>query len=192
MDGHYVPNFTVGVDFCKALYQYTSISLDIHLMIEDVDRYIPDFAQFEHAVMCFHPEVVYHPIRTLQVIKQHGRKAGIAIDPSMAVESIQHLLPYVDMICVMTVNPGYSGQELIPETLAKMAVLSDYIQEHNLDIDIEVDGNVSWENIPKMIQAGADTLVLGTSSLFQKGVALEDNLKKLRALVSQDDSSFED
>lgn len=185
MDGHYVPNFTLGVDFCKALHQHTPIPLDIHLMIEDVDRYLPDFAQFENAVICFHPEVVYHPIRTLQAIRQYGRKAGIAIDPSIAIESIQHLLPYVDMICVMTVNPGYSGQPLIPEALAKMALLSDYIREHNLTIEIEVDGNVSWDNIPSMVRAGADTLVLGTSSLFQKDAPLEHNLKKLRGLVSQ-------
>jgi pentose-5-phosphate-3-epimerase len=89
------------------------------------------------------------------------------------------------MICVMTVNPGYSGQQLIPEALAKMALLSNYIREHNLDIEIEVDGNVSWENIPGMLKAGADTLMLGTSSLFQKDVPLEHNLKKLRDLVSQ-------
>jgi len=185
MDGHYVPNCPFGVDFCNSLAAYSSIPLDIHLMIENVDSYIPSFRHLQNAVITFHPETVYHPLRTIQLIRQQEQSAGIAIDPSMPIESIRHLLPYIDLVCVMTVNPGYSGQKLIPESLKKIEELHRYIAQENLDgIDIEVDGNVSWENITPMIEAGADVLVAGTSSLFQKGCGLAENLDRMREMTA--------
>lgn len=184
MDGHYVPNFTLGVDFCNSLAAYSSIPLDIHLMIENVDAYISSFRHLQNAVITFHPETVYHPLRTIQLIRQQGQNAGIAIDPSMPVESIRHLLPYVDMVCVMTVNPGYSGQKLIPESLRKIEELAEYMRKEKFDgIDIEADGNVSWENIPLMIEAGSNVLVAGTSSIFQKEQDLSENIDKMRKMT---------
>ncbi len=180
MDGHYVPNFTLGINFCETIFKYSGIPLDIHLMIEDVDRYVPEFAKFDNAVICFHPEVSYHPIRSLELIKSLGRKAGIAIDPAVSLEQIRYLLPYVDMLCVMTVNPGYAGQKLISGTIDKIRELSGYIKTNKLKIEIEVDGNVSWKNIPLMLEAGAGILVAGTSSLFDGINPVDENIEKIR------------
>jgi ribulose-phosphate 3-epimerase len=183
MDGHYVPNFTLGIDFCRALSKSCIIPLDIHLMIENVDAYVQDFASLPGSIVTFHPEIVYHPLRTIQTIKKHGAKAGIAIDPALPVESIKHLLPEVDMLCVMTVNPGYAGQTLIPHIIEKLREVVDYIRQKDYNIEIEVDGNVSWENIPLMLDAGAEVLVAGTSSLFDKKADLAQNITRLRDLL---------
>jgi ribulose-phosphate 3-epimerase len=180
MDGHYVPNFTLGPDFCAALARYSPIPLDIHLMVEKPDPHIAAFARIPNSVISIHPETTRHPIRTLQLITGLGARAGIAIDPAMPLESVHELLPYAGFACVMTVNPGYSGQKLIPGTLAKIRALADTVAERGLDVEIEVDGNVSWENIPRMVAAGAQVLVAGTSSLFEKGYDLRANLRRIR------------
>jgi ribulose-phosphate 3-epimerase len=186
MDGHYVPNFTLGPDFCRALDRGSSIPLDIHLMTEDVDSYVPAFAGFEGAVVSFHPEVSYHPIRTIQLIKSYGARAGIALDPSVGLEQIKYLLPDISLICVMTVNPGYAGQVLIPQTLPKIKELAGYIAGQGLHIELEVDGNVSWQNIPVMLEAGADVLVAGSSSIFKAGGDLEKNILRMKNLINND------
>ncbi|MDD3153277.1 MAG: ribulose-phosphate 3-epimerase [Victivallaceae bacterium] len=181
MDGHYVPNFTLGADVCRMLATRSPIALDIHLMIEDVDRYLPDFCLCPGTIVTFHPEVSYHPLRTLQTIRRHHCRAGIAIDPALSLEGIRPLLDYADLVCVMTVNPGYSGQDLIPECLGKLAQLRDEIRRRALPVVLEVDGNVSWGNIPSMIECGAEILVCGSSSLFDCN-GLPGNLEKLRRL----------
>ncbi len=186
MDGHYVPNFTLGPGFCKMLSEHSPIPLDIHLMIEHVDSYIPLFACFKNAVVCFHPEVSYHPIRSLQLIKSYGARAGIAMDPAMPLEAVKHMLPDTDMICIMTVNPGYAGGKLVPQAIDKIRELDAYIKEKGYSIEIEVDGNVSWENIPRMIAAGAHTLVTGSSSMFEKGGNLRDTTARLFSLIGRD------
>lgn len=186
MDGHYVPNFTLGPDFCRKIAERTSIPLDIHLMIEDVDHYIPKFAEFNNPYICIHPEVSYHPLRSIELIRSLHARPGFAIDPSMPVEQFKYLLPEVDMVCVMTVNPGYSGQKLIPSMLEKIEELDDYRSRKGLDLLIEVDGNVSWENIPGMIRAGADILVAGTSSIFSKELEREEALRRMASLILQD------
>jgi ribulose-phosphate 3-epimerase len=183
MDGHYVPNFTLGVDFCRALASHSKIPLDVHLMIENVDAYIPQFAQFPGAVVCIHPEVSYHPIRSLQLIRSLGARAGIALDPAVPLDRFRHLIPEVDLVCVMTVNPGYAGQKLIPQTLGKIAEAAQLIRREGRDVELEADGNVSWENIPRMTAAGAGVLVAGTSSLFDGKADLGTNLRRMRALM---------
>lgn len=182
MDGHYVPNFTIGVDFCRALRSHSDIPLDIHLMIENVDTYAPTFAELGNTVISFHPEVCYHPLRTIQLIKSLGARAGIGVDPAMSLEQVKSLIPDVDLICVMTVNPGYAGQKLVPQGMKLLSDISSYCREIDKECEIEVDGNVSWENIPRMLEAGADTFVAGTSSLFQKGTDLAGNIDRMRAL----------
>ena len=184
MDGHYVPNFTLGPGFCKTLCDYSPIPLDIHLMIENVDTYIPVFAGLGKPTICIHPEAGYHPLRSIGYLKDHGAIPGIAIDPATSLESIKYILPDVTQVCVMTVNPGYSGQSLIPQTLDKIRELKQYAVDHELDIDIEVDGNVSWRHIPAMVEAGASVLVLGTSSLFDGERPLRENIQKLRAILN--------
>ncbi len=185
MDGHYVPNFTLGIDFCKAVSSYSSIPLDIHLMIEEVDRHIPVFSALKNSIITIHPEVSYHPQKSIQLIKESGAKAGIAVDPSMSLEQVKYLIDDIDMVCIMTVNPGYAGQKIIPGCINKIREFKDYLDLKGTDIDIEVDGNVSWENIPDMIHAGANVLVAGTSSVFSKDGNLDENIKKFKSLISE-------
>lgn len=198
MDGHYVPNFTLGTGFCRILSEHSHIPLDLHLMIENVDKYIPIFIKEiitgrekllnkvnlqRSPIITFQVEAEYHPIRQLDLIKSLGMRAGIAIDPSTTLESLKYILPNVDMICIMTVNPGYSGQTLVINMIDKIAKINEYIESTGLNIEIEVDGNVSWKNIPKMISAGADILVSGTSSLFDRNIDRREAIRKLRELT---------
>ncbi len=183
MDGSYVPNFTLGPDFCKSLARASTLPLDIHLMVQIPERHVPSFASFPGAIVSIHPETTAHPLRTLDLIRSHGARAGIAIDPAMPVAAAVEMLPHVSLVCVMTVNPGYAGQKLIPSTLAKVRELADLVAARGLEIEIEVDGNVSWENIPAMVEAGASVLVAGSSSLFDGKASLKDNLRRMRMLL---------
>ncbi|MEI6875574.1 MAG: ribulose-phosphate 3-epimerase [Spirochaetota bacterium] len=183
MDGHYVPNFTLGPDFCASLSAYSPIPLDIHLMIDNVDAYIPVFGKVPGTLISFHPETCWHPVRTLDLIHKQGCKAGIAVDPGMALETVKPLLAEVDFVLVMTVSPGYAGQKLIPATLAKVAELRAWIGEEKLDIPVEIDGNVSWENLPCMIRAGGEIFVTGSSSVFERGSRLADTLDRFRGIL---------
>lgn len=183
MDGQYVPNFTLGPDMAKSMFEYSKIPLDYHLMIEDVDQSLSIFTEIEGSTITFHPETSRHPVRTIQAIRNAKCKPSIAIDPAMTLDTVKHLLPLVDMACVMTVNPGYSGQKLIPFCIDKMAELNKWKKDHHPDLLIEVDGNVSWENLPPMIAAGADILVLGTSSVFNKVQTRDEAYDKLEKLI---------
>jgi ribulose-phosphate 3-epimerase len=185
MDGHYVPNFTLGPDFCRRLAEATTIPLDIHLMIENPDDYIPTFAVFGTPALYIHPETTLHPLRTLQLIRSSGAKPGIAIDPAVPLEVILPLLDYADFVCVMTVNPGYAGQRLITQTIGKIGKLAGIVAMDYPHIQIEVDGNVSWNNIPVMIEAGARILVAGSSSLFEPGSDLSANIERLYRLIGR-------
>jgi ribulose-phosphate 3-epimerase len=183
MDGHYVPNFTLGPDFCARLAARSTIPLDIHLMIEHVDTYVPVFAAFGQPWLCFHPEVSYHPLRTLALIRSSGARPGIAIDPAVPLEQLRYLLPECDFACVMTVNPGYAGQKLIPSAIGKIRELRGWLDREGLDVAIEVDGNVSWANIPLMLDAGADILVAGSSSLFAPDMERQAALRRMQAMI---------
>ncbi len=184
MDGQYVPNFTLGPDMAGSMHKYCKIPLDYHLMIEDVDQSLGVFTGIKGSTITFHPETSRHPVRTIQAIRDAGCKPSIAIDPAITVESMRHLLPLVDMVCVMTVNPGYSGQKLLPFCVHKIAEVRDWKSKHHPHLLIEVDGNVSWENIPKMVGAGADILVLGTSSVFNQELSREQAYSKLKAIIN--------
>jgi len=183
MDGHYVPNFTLGPDFCRKVAAASPIPLDIHLMIENPEAHVPAFAGIPGAVVSFHPETSRHPLRTIEQIRGFGARPGIAIDPALPVSAVREILPHVSLACIMTVNPGYAGQKMVPGTLAKVRELADLVRARGLDVEIEVDGNVSWENIPRMVEAGARVLVAGSSSLFDGAAGLADNLRRMRMLV---------
>ncbi|MBV6640689.1 MAG: ribulose-phosphate 3-epimerase [Cyclobacteriaceae bacterium] len=183
MDGQYVPNFTLGPDIARMMHNYSGIALDYHLIIEEIDRSLNIFSSIPGSTITFHPETSRHPVRTIQAIRDTGCKPSIAIDPAQTIQSMKHLLPLVDMVCVMTVNPGYSGQKLLPFCIDKIAELNDWKSEFHTDLLIEVDGNVSWENIPKMIDAGADILVLGTSSVFNNSLSRVKAYEKLNRMV---------
>lgn len=185
MDGHYVPNFALGVDFCRSVASATHIPLDIHLMIEHPERHIEPFCALPGARVTFHPETVRQPVRLIERIRELNASPGIALDPSRTVEQFRHLIPLADQVLVMTVNPGYAGQQLIPHCLGKIAEVREFLACEGLAAEIEVDGNVSWTNIPKMIEAGAGILVLGTSALFEKGRPREESLRDLAALLGK-------
>ncbi len=188
MDGHYVPNFTLGPDFCASLSSYSPIPLDIHLMIENVDAYVPAFGRVPGSLISFHPETCRHPFRTIDLIRKHNCRPGLALEPGLAIETVKDLLPEVDFILAMTVSPGYAGQKLIPGMLGKMAALREQLESAGLGIPIEVDGNVSWENLPAMIHSGGEIFVTGTSSIFERGTSLEANLGRLRTLFASLDT----
>jgi ribulose-phosphate 3-epimerase len=184
MDGRYVPNFTLGPDYCRALSRACPIPLDVHLMVEEPDRHVALFAGFPGARVTFHPETVRQPARLIERIRELGASPGIAIDPGMPVESCRHLLPLVDQALVMTVNPGYAGQKLLPFCIEKIAECRQALDRAGSDAALEVDGNVSWENIPAMLRAGADILVAGTSSLFVEGRVSGEAVARMRSMGS--------
>lgn len=183
MDGHYVPNLTLGPDFCKKVREHLPITLDIHLMIEKPDALLSLFVGIPNIILSIHPETTYHPIRTLQTIRDGGARAGIVIDPGMPFGAVSELLPFVDLVCVMTVNPGYAGQKLIDSTLPKIREVADAAARGGYQIEVEVDGNVSWQNIPHMVESGAQVLVAGSSSLYDRSADLAQNIRRMRALV---------
>jgi ribulose-phosphate 3-epimerase len=184
MDGRYVPNFTLGPGFCAALARASRLPLDIHLMVEDPDAHIPGFARRPGAILTIHPETSLHPMRTLDLIRSLGARPGLAIVPGMPLSAVVELLPYADLACVMAVDPGYAGQRLIPTMIDKIRRLSALVRERGLDVEIEVDGNVSWDNIPRMVDAGARVLVAGSSSLFD-GRGVRENLRRMREMAGR-------
>lgn len=183
MDGHYVPNLTLGFDFARSLHEYSGIPLDFHLMVEKPENILEMFCQVKNSVITIHPETTWHPDRILRSIKEAGCIPGIAINPHIPVDHFKRLYPIVEMVLVMTVNPGYAGQKLVPQCMDKIQELKTYAEINNLTFDIEVDGNVSWDNIPVMVKAGASVLVAGTSSLFQPNHPRKESLEKLFQLI---------
>ncbi|TVQ41280.1 MAG: ribulose-phosphate 3-epimerase [Spirochaetaceae bacterium] len=186
MDGHYVPNMTLSPDVCTQVAAACAIPQDIHLMVENVDRFVPLFSAAAPRYMTFHPETTRHPLRTMQQIRAGGIRPGIAIDPAVSLATVEPLLLEADIVCVMTVSPGYSGQALIPWSLDKIADLAQLRAQRGLDFLIEADGNASWDNIPPMVDAGADIIVAGTSSLFDATMSRSDALTRLQRLARRE------
>jgi len=184
MDGHFVPNFTLGPDLLKVIRSITDIPIDIHLMIEKPENYLDIFETGKEDIITIHQESTFHLQRVLSSIKYKGSKAGVAINPATPVLMIKHVLCDVDVVCIMTVNPGFAGQKLVPDTLEKIKELKEIIIEKGLNIEIEVDGNVSFENAKKMKEMGADIFVAGTSSLFNKEIGIEEAGRRLKAIIS--------
>lgn len=167
MDGHFVPNITIGPVVLEGLRGKTSMPLDIHLMIENPDRYIEGFI-FEHTkIISVHQEACPHLHRSVQKIKSFGVKAGVAINPATSLGTLEEILEFIDMVIIMTVNPGFGGQSFIESGLRKIAQLRRMIDERGLSVDIEVDGGVKKENAKKILNAGANILVAG-SAIFSK------------------------
>jgi ribulose-phosphate 3-epimerase len=163
MDGHFVPCITVGPQVVKALRPLTTLPIDVHLMVTPVETHIESFAKAGANVLTVHPEAGPHLHRTLQTIRSFGIKAGVALNPSTPLESILSILPAVDLILIMSVNPGYAGQAFIPYTLEKVRTLRKVIREENLPILLEIDGGINFETAPLAIEAGVDVIVAGTS-----------------------------
>ncbi|RSL31383.1 ribulose-phosphate 3-epimerase [Salibacterium salarium] len=167
MDGHFVPNITIGPFVVEAVHPHTSLPLDVHLMIEEPDRYIEEFVKAGADIVSVHVEACRHLHRTIELIHEQGAKAGVVINPATPVESIKHVLQNVDLILLMTVNPGFGGQTFISEVLPKIEQVKKMLMESNHQAEIEVDGGVNEETAAACIEAGADVLVAG-SAVFKK------------------------
>ncbi|WP_261834553.1 ribulose-phosphate 3-epimerase [Vibrio ishigakensis] len=168
MDNHYVPNLTFGAPICKALRDYgITAPIDVHLMVKPVDSIIPDFAKAGASMITFHVEASEHVDRTLQLIKQHGCQAGVVLNPATPLSHLDYIMDKVDLILLMSVNPGFGGQSFIPHTLDKLREVRKRIDASGRDIRLEIDGGVKAENIREIAEAGADMFVAG-SAIFNQ------------------------
>lgn len=168
MDNHYVPNLTIGPLVCAALRPHTKAPIDVHLMVKPVDRIVPDFAKAGADIISFHPEASEHVDRTLQLIRDEGCKAGLVFNPATPLDYLDHVMDKVDLILIMSVNPGFGGQAFIPRALEKLRLARERITASGRDIWLEVDGGVKVDNIAEIARAGADTFVAGSAIFGSK------------------------
>jgi ribulose-phosphate 3-epimerase len=184
MDGHFVPNITVGPLIVEAIRPYSTVPIEAHLMIERPELYIPRFAKAGADYIIVHVEACVHLNRTVQQIHDEGKLAGVAINPATSLVTLEEILPYADMILVMTVNPGFGGQEFIPTMLAKIRRLKAMMEEHRVDLDIEVDGGIHEATIADAVAAGANLLVAG-SAVYGTPDGVPAAIARLRAAIEQ-------
>ncbi len=180
MDGHFVPNLTIGPDVVKALRPHSGKIFDVHLMIAPVDGFIPAFAAAGADIITVHPESGAHLHRTLQLIKAQGKKAGVSLNPATPLSVLDHVLPELDLVLVMSVNPGFGGQSFIPSALDKIRAIRARINALGKPIDLEVDGGINTTTAPQAIAAGADVLVAGTATFTGGQSAYAANIARLR------------
>jgi ribulose-phosphate 3-epimerase len=184
MDNHYVPNLTIGPLVLKALRNYgITAPIDVHLMVKPVDRIIGDFAQAGASIITFHPEASEHIDRSLALIKEQGCQAGLVLNPATPVNVLEHVMDKLDVILLMSVNPGFGGQSFIPSTLDKLRTVRSLIQQSGRDIRLEVDGGVKIDNIAEIAAAGADTFVAG-SAIFNT-IDYAKTITKMRQMIQQ-------
>ena len=179
MDGHFVPNITFGPPVIKKIRKYSTIPFDVHLMIAPVHKYIKDFADAGADIITVHPEATDNLVQTIELIKSLGKKAGVSLNPKTTMDSILPVLHLVDLVLVMSVNPGFGGQKFMPEVLSKVKELRAKIDQEKLNIDIEIDGGIDFETAKLAKDAGVDILVSGTT-LFDSKDSLQNNIQKLR------------
>ncbi|MCQ2470882.1 MAG: ribulose-phosphate 3-epimerase [Clostridia bacterium] len=186
MDGHFVPNFTLGTDYCKAIKKICNIPLDIHLMIEKPEEKLSWFQFGEGDIVSVHAESTAHLQKALAQIKKCGAKAFVALNPSTPICVLDYILDDIDGVMIMAVNPGFAGQKMVPSCLEKISYLRSYLDGKGYsNVEIEVDGNVSFENAVKMKKAGANIFVAGTSSVFNKDFSLEDGIALFRQKIGE-------
>ena len=179
MDGHFVPNITFGPPVIKKIRKYSKIPFDVHLMIAPVERYIKDFSDAGADIITIHPEATDNLIQSVQLIKSLGKKAGVSLNPKTKIEALLPALPFIDLILIMSVQPGFGGQAFMPEVLTKVKELRKKIDEEKLNIEIEIDGGINFETAALAKKAGVDILVSGTT-LFDSKESLKGNIEKLR------------
>lgn len=168
MDGHFVPNITIGPLIVQAIRPVTKLPLDVHLMIEQPDRYIPAFVEAGADLLSVHAEACPHLHRTIHLIKSNGVKAGVVLNPHTPVSMIEHVIEDVDLVLLMTVNPGFGGQAFIPSVIKKIQHVSSILKERNLQVEIEVDGGINAETAKLCVEAGANVLVAGSAIYNEK------------------------
>jgi ribulose-phosphate 3-epimerase len=181
MDGDFVPNFQLGTDYVKALRRAVKIPIDIHMMVNHPENHVESFDLQPGDMMSIHQETTRHLQRTLCLIKDKGAIASVAINPATPINTFDYVLDDIGMILLMTVNPGFAGQKLVPQTIQKISDVRKYLDNKGYtNIIIEVDGNCSFENVPKMSKAGAEIFVVGSSSVFSPNYSISGAVKKLR------------
>ena len=180
MDGHFVPNITIGPEVIKKLRPVTKLTFDVHLMISPVDNFIKDFAEAGADIITFHPEATKNLLTTIKLVKSFGKKVGISLNPKSSINLIEFCLEQIDLILIMSVNPGFGGQKFMPEVLEKIKVLKDIINEKKLEIDIEIDGGINFANSKKVKDCGANILVSGSTIFKENKGDLKKNIQLLR------------
>jgi ribulose-phosphate 3-epimerase len=183
MDGHFVPNITIGAPVVASIRPGTSLPLDVHLMIEHPERYISEFVHAGADIITVHVEACPHLQRTIRLIKELGAKAGVSLNPATPLSAIEEFMPHVDLILIMSVNPGFGGQPFIPETLPRIADMRKILDDRKLSAELEVDGGITADNAPDIVKAGADVLVAG-NSVFRAKEGISRALRRLREATS--------
>ena len=180
MDGHFVPNLTIGPEVIKKLRPLTKKTFDVHLMISPVDNFIKDFANAGADIITFHPEATTDVSKTIKLIRDQNKKVGISLKPKSKIDLIQNYLKEIDLVLIMSVEPGFGGQKFMPEVLEKTKAVRDLINKQNLDIDVEIDGGINFENCSKAKSAGANILVSGSTVFKENKGDLKKNIEILR------------
>ena len=180
MDGHFVPNLTIGPEVIKKLRPLTSKTFDVHLMISPVDNFIKDFANAGADIITFHPEATSDILNTIKLIKKENKKVGVSLKPNSKIELIENVLSDIDLVLIMSVEPGFGGQKFMPEVLEKTKNLRRLIAKKNLNVDIEIDGGINFENCSKAKEAGANILVSGSTIFRENKGDLKKNIEILR------------
>ena len=180
MDGHFVPNITIGPEVISKLRKYTSLPFDVHLMISPVDNFIKDFAEAGADIITIHPEATNNLVNSIKKIKSYNKKAGVSLNPETSVEKVLTVLNLIDLVLIMSVNPGFSGQKFIKETLEKVKILKKEIDSKNLKTQIEIDGGINFENAKIAKEAGVNIIVSGTTIFNENGGDLKKNIQLLK------------
>ena len=180
MDGHFVPNITIGPEVINKLKKYTSLPFDVHLMISPVHKFIKNFAEAGADIITIHPEATDDLTSSIKKIKSYKKKAGVSLNPGTSIDKVLPVLDIIDLVLVMSVNPGFGGQKFMPETLEKVKILRKEINTNKLKTQIEIDGGINFENSKIAIQAGVDILVSGTTIFKENGGDLKKNIQLLR------------
>ena len=181
MDGHFVPNLTIGPEIVKKLRPFTKKTFDVHLMISPVDNYIKQFSEAGSDIITFHPEATENISHTIGLIKKYNKKVGISLKPKSNISLIEKHLNEIDLILIMSVEPGFGGQKFMPEVLEKVKILRKTISEKNLSIDIEIDGGINFKNSKQVKDAGANILVSGSTIFNENNGDLKKNIRLLRS-----------
>jgi ribulose-phosphate 3-epimerase len=179
MDGHFVPNITFGPPVIKKIREHSELPFDVHLMIAPVERYIKNFSDAGADIITIHPEATDNLEQSIRLVKSLGKKAGVSLNPETSVDTLLPVLPLIDLVLIMSVNPGFGGQKFMPEVLTKVRILRTKIDEEKLNIEIGIDGGIDFETGKLAKEAGVDILVSGTT-LFSNSGSLKENIKKLK------------
>ena len=180
MDGHFVPNITIGPEVISKLRKYTSLPFDVHLMISPVDNFIKNFADAGADIITIHPEATTNLVNSIEKIKSYGKKAGVSLNPKTTIDKVLPVLQMIDLVLIMSVNPGFGGQKFMKETLEKVKILRKKINSEKLKTQIEIDGGINFENAKMASKAGVDILVSGTTIFKENGGNLKKNIQLLR------------